>query len=71
MGIDLKKIRDELPRIGESLAAMLAKDGIGILLDTEMTLDDVGEIQVAIKFHTPDGPIKFFMGMTNDIEDGE
>jgi hypothetical protein len=72
VSVDLQKIRDNLPCIGETLASMLAKDGIGVLQDTEMALDDVGEIRVAIQMQTKDGDtIKFFMGMTTDMGDGE
>jgi|GEM_PF-6594353 len=72
MTIDLQKIRDELPSIGANLGTLLAKDGIGMLQENKVELDEVGEIEVAFKMKTKEGDyIKFFMGVTTELDEDE
>lgn len=72
MSVDLDKIKEELPGIAEALAIMLRDDGIPMIQETAMTLEEVEEMTVSINMKTKDGdPIRFFLGVTTKLNSNQ
>ena len=65
MTIDIEKIKETL--VGELLAQMLAKDGIGLIQETGSTIEESGDVNLKIKVTTREGETLFFyMGVSTE-----